>query len=214
MKNLLIGGALLALTSGSAVAQSTPNWNWAGGYAALTFGGTTANIKDFAEQGRKGTGGTVGVAFGFSSQARNRPDLVYGGDFEFNLSQAGESRSCPDGDFVCEAKAKSFGSVRAHVGKVQGNSIIFANAGLAFGSVDADVRYVGTGTGVSGNGSVSLQGGVVGVGIETRLNRRMNMRFDLSQYFFSSKDVNIAGTTQDKVGLDALHIRFGIVSRF
>ena len=175
-------------------------YDWTGGYAGLglTYGRGSYNVDDsgpFEEDAGdfwpSGSGWGIGGFVGHNWQNGN---MVYG--VEGHVSghrMRGTTDLGSDGAAEVRTDVRSMASLRGRVGIAQDRTLFFVTAGPAIANVrhNADLP-AGEGGAVSIGESRTVNGLVIGAGVEHALNNGWHIRGDIEHHRFRSRDFTTA----------------------
>ena len=146
-----------------AMIQPIP-YNWTGFYVGINAGGGWGRTDwTYVVSGNTAShntsGGLIGATLGYNHQIQN---WVLGVEGDWDWARINGSTACPNPAFSCESRIKSLGTVRARVGTVWGNALIYATGGWAWANLTIQTNSTATGTiGTSTNASGWTLGGGV-----------------------------------------------------
>lgn len=157
--------AILAISSGGALAQQAPNWT--GVYAGVHGGAGAGSV-----QGGSANGGLVGGQVGFNAQA-DRVVLGVEGDI---TSSGFEHKGFNGGGQTF--KQKWVGTARGRAGYAFDQVLVYGTGGLA----TANSQF----TDLGGKRTKQAVGWAVGAGAEAKLTERVSVRGELMHYSLGS----------------------------
>ena len=99
-----------------------------------------------------------------------------------------------------------------HFGTVQGNTLIYANAGIGFAGYD--LSTTNTNNGAASSDSITAFGATLGVGVDMDIRPSLRVRLQASQYLFTDQDVQFGANPIETFGFGASEIKLGIISKF
>ncbi len=223
MQKLITAAVALALGAGAAHAGSltTPvdpvisvpfmpapavRMGWAGGYAGvgLSYGRATYRTETAPGFWPNGSGFGLGALAGYNWQSGS---LVYGVEGHISAQRIRGSTDTAVGEVRTDLS--SLASLRGRVGVASDQTLFFVTAGPAIGRV----THRAVDAGLSETNSVN--GFMVGLGVEQALGNGWNLRGDLEHYRFRTRDFNTAGPGSfPGVGTRANVARISTVFRF
>jgi outer membrane immunogenic protein len=222
LKTLLLFAALLAPLVDAHAADmplkapplAEPVAMWSGPYVGLNGGygwgsssqrDTTLFIPGDGDYSVRG--GFVGGTIGYSAQIS---DWLLGleGDYAWSGIK-GSSVTC-GGTNECGTKLRSFGTLRARLGPLMGNTLLYVTGGAALGDIYAyDVIEP------TANGSKMKWGWTAGGGVERRLNETWSVKLEYLYINFGTDSYfTITNHTPEQVNLKLNIVRAGINYRF
>lgn len=178
--------------------------DWRGGYlgAGLTFGRSTYSQPTLPDYWPNGRGvGLSGLA-GYNWQSGS---VVYGVEAHLGAARLEGETTIAGTDI--QTDLNGLGSLRGRVGVASDRTLIFATLGVAAG------RLTHTAVGL-GSETQTVNGAVVGLGVEHALSGGLNIRGDLEHYRFQDRDFNTAGLAFPGVDSRANVARISAVFRF
>lgn len=202
---------ILLFASAAQAQPITQNAYWEGSYAGLTYGNATGTTSDFASKTVSGGGGAPGFVLGFHN-AYGRGSFIYGGEFAYSTGGGDGAEPCRNAIISCQSDLSSLGSLSMHFGTVQGNTLVYANAGIGFGGFD--LSATNTNNGATSSDSITALGATLGVGVDMDIRPSLRLRLQASQYLFTDQDVQFGTNPVETFGFGASEIKLGIISKF
>lgn len=186
------------------VAPMPVMYDWNGGYVGLglTYGRSSFSQPTFPEYFPGGTGVGISGLAGYNWQSGN---MVYGVEGHLGTARLNGS-DIVAGDEI-QTDIDGLASIRGRIGVAQDRTLFFATLGAAAG------RMTHTAVGIDSQ-SQTLNGGVIGVGIEHAVSQGLHIRGDLEHYRFRSRDFTTGGAAFDGVQARANVARISAVFRF
>ncbi|PIE14718.1 MAG: hypothetical protein CSA68_09635 [Rhodobacterales bacterium] len=193
--------------------------DWGGFYAGLTgmkaagsYDGTFSFTGNSFPGDGKGDldGHGFGLLLGWNGQ---RGNMVYGAELSYQKTDITGIEPCPNSSWDCGADIDNLASLRGRIGWLAGgNTLFYGTAGVAGAKM---MGYT-----VSSGGTVypdkhTLNGYVVGLGLERKVSDRVNLRAALMHYDFAGKDytVDTPFIVQD-LQADVTTLELGVIFKF
>jgi outer membrane immunogenic protein len=170
----VVAGALMLGSNAFAADMTVSTYDWTGVYAGLNVGWAHLDPKrhpsGFIQPESSGFLG--GVRVGYNHQINQ---IVLGAEIDGNLTDLNKSAPCANPAYSCNAGSDWNGSIRARLGFAADRFMVFGTGGYAI----ADYRGF-TDNGTRLGSSKTLNGWVVGAGIEYAINDNvlLNLEYD------------------------------------
>jgi len=204
MKKVTLLAAILAASVGTAQAQTV----FDGGYYGFGLGYGNGEVTNFDGTGNLTIDGPI--ASGYVGWNASSGNVVYGVEADLSFGNVQGDALCVNPTWTCDAKVKALGTVRGRLGVAQGNTLFYATAGGAAGSVTLKtINSVGT----EFPDTQTATGWVAGIGVEGQWGaspwryRAEYLYHDLGSKTYTTDVPYTAGTT---VGL----LRIGVAMSF
>jgi outer membrane immunogenic protein len=217
MKKLLLATSVLALNAVAAQAQvAPPVYNWTGFYIGANVGGgmmnspfgvsNTESLNTFAAatvlnssrlSGENGTGAVAGGQFGYNYQQGNWVFGIEGEGFWSGMKLNSTSTSFSSNGSIFETSGISVTNtsdftLAGRLGIAFDRTLIYGKGGWAWGDHkfnSFDTCCGTTPTTSTANASGTLDGLLLGIGIEHALMRNVTIKFEYDHINFGSKEL-------------------------
>jgi outer membrane immunogenic protein len=208
MKASLIFAAALALASAPAAAADlvakprgyappgAPAFSWTGCYIGVQAGGGVLSDSHVGPDNARGNGAIAGGQLGCNYQIGM---LVLGLEADGFWSSIRNEATFSESDFIDSNRAKNKHDfdIAARFGIAFDRTLIYGKAGWVWGKFDFDFTETGSDFFDSDKGSATLNGVLIGAGVEYALTQNWTTKFEYNYLNFTSKNVNFIAACDD-----------------
>ncbi len=196
---------------------STPDWS--GFYVGATgmkangsYDGTYRNSgSSFPDDGEGDLDGEgYGLLLGWNGQSGK---MVYGAELSYQKTDITGAEPCPNASWSCGVDIDKVATLRARLGWLAGqNTLLYGTAGIARAEVTG---YTESGSGTVYPDEKTLNGYVLGLGLEQKITDRINLRGALMRYDFSGEDYSVDFTSViEDLQADFTAFELGVIFNF